>query len=119
MSKTVSLVYPFNFDATIATSGTTSAEIDLTDKVLVGLYIPSTFDGTTISFTAAPTAGGTHVAVQADNTASTAYTVTTTASRYVPINPSVFAGLRFIKIVCGSSQTTTPTIITAVARSIV
>ncbi len=93
----------------IALSGTTSAEIDLSDFDLVGLITPATFDGTTITFTGATTSGGTFYPVAASNAASTAYTVTTTASVLTPINPDIFAGIRYIKIVCGSSQATTGT----------
>ena len=101
---------------TIAASGTTSAEFDLADFDLVGIITPSTCDGTTITFTGAWSSGGTFYAVAASNAASTAYTVTTTASILTPINPTIFAGVRYIKAVCGSSQTTTDTNLTLLLR---
>lgn len=108
-----------DLQATIASGGTTSNEVDLAGTTLVGLYIPSTFDGTTLTLTAAPTAGGTHVAVQIDHTSASSYTITTTASRYVPLaNLAIPSGLRFIKLVAGSSQTTTDTVITLVTRPV-
>ncbi len=105
-----------NLPIVIATSTTVSAEAYLGDKVLVGLVVPSTFDGTTITITNSDVSGGTFVAVQADNSASTAYTITTTASRYVPINEVVSKGLKFIKLTCGSAQTTTDTVFQLVTR---
>lgn len=101
--------YPQEQTVTITVDGTTSAEIDLSNYDLVGLSTPSTFDGTTITFTGSATTGGTFYPVAASNAASTAYTITTTASIFTPINPDVFTGLRFIKVVCGSTQTTTDT----------
>lgn len=101
--------FPSTKTVSIAVSGTTSAEIDLEDNDVVGIITPSTFDGTTITFTGAAVSGGTFYPVAASNAASTAYTVTTTASILTPIPASVFAGVRYIKVVCGSTQTTTDT----------
>jgi selenophosphate synthase len=117
MSKAI-LAYPnYLVTATVTATGTTTPEVDLANFDLVGIFVPSTFDGTTITLTAATATGGTFVAVSADNTASTSYTITTTASKYAPINPVVTQGLRFIKLVCGSSQTTTDTIFTLALRA--
>lgn len=104
--------------ATVASGGTTSSEVDLgKGQQLVGIYVPSTFDGTTITLTAAPTAGGTHVAVQ--DGYGNAFTLTTTASRYVPIpNLAITAGVQYIKLVCGTSQSTTDTIFTLATRPV-
>ena len=110
--------YPVYTTVSIALSGTTSAEVDIGNRTIVGIITPSTFDGTTMTFTAAPAAGGTHYAIAASNAASTAYTVTTTASIFTPIAEGVTKGARFIKIVCGSSQTTTGTDLILVTRNI-
>lgn len=101
--------FPAAQTVAVAVSGTTSAEYDLSDSDLVGIIAPATFDGTTITFTGATTSGGTFYPVAASNAASTAYTVTTTASIITPIDYKIFAGVRYIKAVCGSSQTTTGT----------
>lgn len=115
--KPVYPIYPKVQTVTIANGATTSAEIDLEDQVIVGLYTPSTFDGTTITLTTAPTAGGTHYPVAASNAASTAYTITTTASTYTPVKcDEVTLGLRYIKIVCGTSQSTSATDLLLVTR---
>lgn len=109
----------YTLSATVAVGGTTSAEVDLKGQVLVGIFVPSTFDGTTITLTAATASGGTFVTVQDSDGSSSAFTITTTASRYVPIdNLAITAGLRFVKLVCGSSQTTTDTVFTLATRPV-
>ena len=101
--------------ATVASGETTSEEIDLSGTELVGIFVPSTFDGTTITLTAASTPGGTFVTVQDGD--GNAYTITTTASRYAPIkNLALLAGVRYIKLVCGTSQSTSDTVFTLACR---
>lgn len=102
--------------ATIAASGTTSEAVDLSGCDLCGIFVPSTFDGTTITLTASTTIDGTFVAVQDGN--GNAFTITTTASRYAPVNNlAIVAGLRYIKLVCGT-QSTTDTVFTLALRPI-
>lgn len=110
-----------NYDLTstivIATSTTVSPAIDLYGTQLVGIFIPSTFDGTALTFTASSAIDGTYVAVDVDNTSASAYTVTTSASKYVPLmGTQIFQGLRYIKIVTSSAQTTTDTTFTLATR---
>lgn len=88
---------------TIADSATQSGAIDLRGHSLVGLFLPSTFDGTTVTFQTSLTLGGTYVDVQ-DGTGS-AISKTSAASKYVPISPTDFAGVRYLKITAGTSQT--------------
>ena len=108
--------YPKVVTATIASGGTTSEEINLADFTLNGIFLPSTFDGTTITFTASPESGGTFVAVE--DAAGSTYTLTTSgASKYIPItNLAIFSGLQYIKVVSGTSQSTTDTVLTLALR---
>src|SRR4051812_42998184 len=120
---TSSTQYPnrccYDLTATIASGATLSGAVDLSGCTLVGLFIPATFDGTTLTITACDTKGGTYVSVQQDHTSASAYTITTAASRYVPLdNLDIPAGLQFIKLVAGSSQTTTDTVITLAVRPV-
>lgn len=102
--------------ATIASGQTTSGAVDLGGTMLCGVFLPATFDGTTLKLQAAPTIDGTYVAVE--NGAGTPAEITLTASghsKYVPVKEADFPlmrGLRFIKLVAGSSQTSTDTVIT-------
>ena len=53
----------YDLTATIAVNGTTSGAVDLAGCTLVGLFIPSTFDGTTLTITASTMLGGTYIPV--------------------------------------------------------
>ena len=105
---------------TIATSGTVSGAIDLHGCTPVGIFLPSTFDGTTIKFQAATTLDGTYVAVE--DGAGTPAEITLTASaasKYIAISAAIqeqLRGIRFLKLVAGSTQTSTDTIITLALR---
>lgn len=98
---------------TIANGATQSNAIDLFGYTICGIFIPSTFDGTTLTVQVAPTAAGTYVNAQAASSASTVLTLTVAASQYVPIeNLAVVKGWRHIKLTSGTSQSTTDTILT-------
>ena len=88
--------------ATIAASGTTSAEIDLSGATLCGIYIPASFTGTSIAFQASSTSGGTFVSVR--DGAGSALSKTVAAGQYIKLDPADFAGVRFLKIVSGSTE---------------
>src|SRR4051794_21459285 len=106
----------YDLTATITVGGTTSGEVDLHGTMLVGVFLPSTFDGTTLKLSAATASGGTFVTVETG--AGTPADVTLTASaasKYVPLaagDRDIVRGLRFIKLVAGSTQNTTDTVIT-------
>lgn len=88
--------------AVIASGQTTSGAIDLVGTALVGLFMPSAFTGTAVTFTAAATLTGTYLAVT-DSTGA-AVSATVAASKYVALSPTTFAGLRYVKLVSGSSE---------------
>ncbi|MCE9566357.1 MAG: hypothetical protein K8U57_30405 [Planctomycetes bacterium] len=107
---------------TIASSTTVSNAIDLHGCTPVGIFLPSTFDGTTIKFQAASAYDGTYVAVE-DGASSPADVVltATAASKYIAIPQAIqeqLRGIRFLKVVTGSAQTTTNTVITLALRPI-
>lgn len=107
----------YDLTATIASGQTESAAIDLHGTELMGMFIPSTFDGTTLTLQAAPALDGTYVAVQDGFGSDVSFTVA--ASKYIAIsNLTATAGLRFIKLVAGTSQSTTDTVITLSVRSL-
>lgn len=88
--------------ATIASSSTTSSEIDLSGTTLCGIYIPSAFTGTSISFQASSASGGTFVAVKDGSGNSISKTVA--SSQFIRLDPTDFVGIRFLKIVSGSTE---------------
>lgn len=89
-------------DVTIANSGTTSTQIDLKDKTLLGLFMPSAFTGTAITFLASQASGGTDVTVT--DGAGADYSITVAPSKYVPVDPNKFLGVRFLKVKSGSTE---------------
>lgn len=94
--------------ATISASGTTSDVISTNiigteGTQLAGLEFPAAMTGTTMTFTGARASDGTFVALREVGGAS-AYSVTVTASAFVPVDPRVFATFPFIKLVSGSTE---------------
>jgi len=107
----------YDLTATIANGQTDSGVIDLSGLELVGFFIPSNFTATSITIKAASSAGGTFVTAQ-DGYGSD-YSITVGASKYVPIhNFNVIAGLRFIKLTAGATQTPSDAIITLALRAL-
>lgn len=92
-----------HINVTIANGQTTSAEIDLSGLQLVGVWIPAAITGTTMTFTAATATGGTFSTIY-EVAGAASYSITIGASRFIPIDPRVFSGLRYIKLVAGSAQ---------------
>ena len=74
------------------------------------LYLPSTWDGTSLTFQVCDTSGGTYIGYEAAD--GSAVTLTVEASKAYSIPEGVF-GAKYMKITSGSNQTTTDTIVTA------
>ena len=89
------------FAATVATGQTTSSEVDIADCLLLGVILPAEFDGTTLGFTVSTTTGGTFYTLR-DGAGAAAVSYTVAASSYVALDPGLFAGVRYVKIVLGS-----------------
>jgi hypothetical protein len=87
---------------TIANTLTTpAAGTPLGPLTLVGIRLPSTFDGTTLTFTCSDTLGGTYDPVYDENGAI--YAVPSCgASQYRPVRYDYFLGCLFIKPVSGA-----------------
>ena len=101
--------------ATIANGQTTSDEQDLSSgRSIVGVITPGTLTSTTLTFSAATVSGGTYTPVYDEGSQ---YSITVGTSRYVALKISVFAGVRYLKIVGGSSEGGTRTI-TLVMRNV-
>ncbi len=103
------------FSAVIADAATESGAIDLGPFSPLGLFVPTGFEGTSITFKAAPqvvsgttVSAGTYVPVYDGDGALLSYTVA--AGQFVPIDPTHFTGIRFLKIVAGTAQTGASTV---------
>jgi len=95
-------------DVSIASGQTASGALDLQGLALTAIQMPSAFTGTSITFQGSFD-GATYQDIY--NTANTQYSITVAASRTYAINPSDFAGFRYIKIVSGSSEGAARTIV--------
>lgn len=89
--------------ATIAASAATTGAITLKGFVPVGIYLPGTFTGTSLTFTACDTSGGTYLVVKS-TTSGTSLSYTVAQNTYVALDPKDFAGINYLKIVSGSTE---------------
>lgn len=108
--------------ATIAAGQTVSGEVELDNFSLVGIWIPATYIGTTVTFQVAPTIStpGTTItfAAMKDGAGSNYSKVTTTLTyQYIPLSPQDFSGVRAIKFVSNATETT-GAVITLATRQI-
>jgi len=84
---------------------TTSTAVTIGEnKVIVGLVTPASADSTAMTFTVSDTFGGTYVPLAAIDGVAVSATITTTATR-LHLSPTTFAGVRYIKLVAGSTET--------------
>lgn len=109
-------IIPGIIDVTIASTATDSDVVFLEGRVLSGIYIPSTFDGTVITIKASYDDSFTPVTM-IDSTGAD-ITKTVAAGKYLPLNPQDFAGVSKIQIVATTTQTTTDTVFKLAVRSI-
>lgn len=90
-------------------SGTTTAEIDLKGGTLVAVKLPSGLSSTTLKIQEAPFAGGTYTNIidglGSYGTQGADIQFTIAASKTVIIPPTISCGLRYIKLLFGSSET--------------
>ena len=99
---------------TVTNGNTTSAAVDLAGIRNMGLIVPSTFDGTQITFQTSDTLGGTYQAIY--DITNTQVSMTVAAGRTYD-TPGELSWVRFLKIVCGTAQATTDTAFLLVTRS--
>jgi hypothetical protein len=88
--------------ATIASGQTTSAEVDLGGTEIVGLQLPASFTGSSITFQVATASGGTYQDMK--DGAGNSVSKTVSQGQYIAIDPALFRGIRFVKLVSGSSE---------------
>ena len=100
-----------NFDKSVViTNGaSTSDAVDLMGTSVLGFITDSSLDGTSFTFTACDTEGGTYLPVRrmVDGNPVTAILG---ASGYYATDPADFASVRYLKIVAATTQTGATTI---------
>lgn len=93
---------------TINSGSTTSAAVgtglmSLKETQLVALIFPSSMTSTSMTFSASDTESGTYSTVRTVDSGSS-YTISVAASTYVPLDPRVFSGVKYVKLIGGSSE---------------
>lgn len=117
MSKSGSFADKLDYKtATIAINTTTSAAIDCGGMSLVGIITPSTMISTAITLLASHD-GTTYAPVYNASNTQISATIATNAARYIAFTPSDFVAFKWLKLVCGSTETSARSI-TCVLRSI-
>lgn len=93
------------FDKSVTfSSGTTSTVVDLKGTTLVGFRTPASLASTSITFSSGDATDGTFLTLKDKDNAAYTVTVDTSAAQ-VYVDPSIFAGVRFLKLEAGSSET--------------
>jgi hypothetical protein len=100
-------------EATIAVGGTASSVVTLDGYAMGMIHMPSTLEGTALTFTVCDTYGGTYIALE--DSAGNAVAVTVEASKAYALPEALF-GAPYAKLVMGSTQTTTDTVIPVTLR---
>lgn len=95
--------------AVISAAGTKSAAIQLGGMALVGLILPATFTGTTLTFEVCSTLAGTYTPLY--DSANALVSMTVAQGRAYAVAPANFQGIQFLKIVSGSTEGSARTII--------
>ena len=101
-------------EAVIPINETESNSVAIYGNTLIGLYMPSSFTGTAVTFKGALKQGGTFKEVT-DPTTGIAVTATVAADKFVAFPPQALACLQFLKIVSNATEAAARTI-TVVAR---
>jgi hypothetical protein len=112
---------PKKFDTlTIAVGQTTTQAIDLGGASLVGIITDANITGTEISFTVSNDLNGTYVPYKT-NTDTPAVkdvkvAVAATTAQWYGVNATDFAGIQYIKLVSGTTQAGSDSVINLVLR---
>lgn len=107
----------YDLSVTILTGETKSNGIDLGGGTLAGVFLPSNYVGTGFSLEASNAIDGTYIPVSKDD--GNPYAAASVAlSEYVALNTEITKGLRFIKIVAATAQTTNDKTIRLATRSL-
>jgi hypothetical protein len=99
---------------TIASGGATSGAMVLDGYAFGGFILPATFDGTAMTFTVCDTFAGTYVALE--DATGAAISLTVEASKAYALPADLFA-FPFAKLVAGTNQSTTDTVIPVCVRA--
>ena len=95
-------------NVTIASSGTTSTAIQLqSNRVPMAIVLPAAFTGTAVTFQASYD-DATYTQVYDE---ATAYSINVGVSRHIALKRQAMEGVKYFKIVSGSTETASRTIL--------
>lgn len=94
--------------AIIPANGTTSQAMDLSGTVLVGIDMPAVFTGTSLAVWTLNIVTGLYAA--AKDATGAAITIAVSAGTPIVLDPSIYAGLRFIQLVSNATENAQRTI---------
>lgn len=97
-------MYPNILEAVIPTGQTTSNAVDLKGNTLLGIVTPPALTGSALTFLVSVD-GGDYVTLKKSEDGSSAYSVNVAANLYIPVVPSTWIGIRYVKVVSGSTET--------------
>lgn len=86
-------------------------------RCLIGIRLPSTFDGTAFTLEESDSKSGTFTPIK-DSTGNSFGATGVAASQYVWLDGRATLGAQYIRVNCGSAQATTDTILTLVFRQL-
>lgn len=95
--------------AVITISTTKSAAINCGGMSLVGFIMPAAFTGTAITFEVSNALAGTYVPLY--DSSNNPVSMTVAVSRAYSVNPALFVGWQYLKLVSGSTELAGRTII--------
>lgn len=87
---------------TLASGGTKTPAIDLQGFTLCGVLFPATFTGTALTFEMS--VDGTTFFPVVATTSGTALSYTVAQGKYSALDPTPFQGIRYLKLVSGSTE---------------
>lgn len=92
---------------TIASSGTTSTSLQLQGTIPLAIQTPAALTGTSFTFQSSNDGSAWYDLYNG----STLYSVTVGINRYIALNPDVFEAVRYVRIVSGSTEAASRTIV--------
>lgn len=97
------------FEDAVFSAATTSSVVDLERKTMLALLMPQSWTGTAVTFECSDEAAGTFTTLYKEGAN---VSVAVAADKQVVLAPADFVGVRFVKLVSGSSETGTIKVIT-------
>lgn len=89
--------------ANINANASASQLVDLKGFTLLGIYVPNNFQGTNVTFKCALNKDDTPSVMK--DSGGVAVNAVVSAGDYVSLDPVTFAGVRFLQLVSGSTET--------------